>query len=270
MNYLVLDIETVPSEVAPSEKKPSLASALADFCFNLESLRQAEKSVAEFRSIHRDDFPPPPCHRVVCIGAARVREEGAIEELFFVPGDDEKTILKNFTKLIGDDGLSPPSTQCLVSWNGRGFDLPVLLARSMRYGLALPSVWDAWHGYRYEWNSPAVDLCDWWQGFGAGRKFSMNQASQLIGLPGKPEGVDGGSVADMIRDGRLEDVRRYCLSDVAQTAGILLRTLLLRGFLSKEDYTLHADRLLRTCVEEGISWVSERSDRHVFLLLGGA
>jgi predicted PolB exonuclease-like 3'-5' exonuclease len=132
-----------------------------------------------------------------------------------------------------------------VTWNGRGFDLPVLMLRSLRYGVSAP-----WYyrkaGYRYRYSTDKhIDLCDVLADHGATRMTSLHGAARLIGLPGK-DGVDGSQVEALYRTGQIEALRGYCLSDVAQTAFLFLRYRLLAGQLDRSTYTQAATGLLAT------------------------
>jgi 3'-5' exonuclease len=68
---------------------------------------------------------------------------------------------------------------------------------------------------------------------GAARSFSLDVAAKLIGLPGKLD-AKGADVQGMVDAGRVEQVRAYCMQDVAQTAALFLRVQLLRGVLDAE------------------------------------
>jgi predicted PolB exonuclease-like 3'-5' exonuclease len=152
-------------------------------------------------------------------------------------GKDEGGMLADFAEFMAK--WEPT----LVTWNGRGFDLPVLMLRSLRYGVSAP-----WYyrkpGYRYRYSSDGhVDLCDVLADYGATRMTSLHGAARLIGLPGK-DGVDGSQVEALYRTGQIEALRGYCLSDVAQTAFLFLRYRLLAGHLDRAAYTRAASDLL--------------------------
>ena len=64
---------------------------------------------------------------------------------------------------------------------------------------------------------------------------SLDGAARIIGLPGK-DGVDGSQVEGLFHAGQIEALRRYCLSDVAQTAFLFLRYRLVAGDLDRDGY----------------------------------
>ena len=154
----------------------------------------------------------------------------------------------------------------LVTWNGRGFDLPVLMLRSLRYGVSAP-----WYyrkpAYRYRYSTDGhLDLCDVLSDHGATRMTSLHGAARLIGLPGK-DGVDGSQVEALYRTGQIEALRGYCLSDVAQTAFLFLRYRLLAGLLDRAAYTVAASQLLATITADArLTPLVDRIDRARLLL----
>jgi predicted PolB exonuclease-like 3'-5' exonuclease len=209
---LVLDIETIPDRAlfAPPEPSPG-----------------GERP-----------FPPLYACRPVVIGVMWLDEHLALRRLgTFGDGQDEAGMLADFAEFM--DSQRPQ----LVTWNGRGFDLPVLLLRSLALGLAWPWYYRE-RDYRYRYSEGGHhDLCDFLSDHGAARMTSLDGAARLIGLPGKA-GVDGSQVEGLFHAGQLEALRRYCLSDVTQTAFLFLRARLLAGQLDHGQYQKVAGALL--------------------------
>ena len=158
----------------------------------------------------------------------------------------------------------------LVTWNGRGFDLPVLSLRSLRHGLSWP-----WYfrqaDYRDRYSEQGhLDLGDWLAGHGASRMVSLDGAARLIGLPGKG-GMDGSQVEGLYHAGQIEALRRYCLHDVAQTAFVFLRYRLLSGQLDRPGYRRAAEAMLSAVLADPRTQaLGETIDRDRLLLAGGA
>ncbi len=99
----------------------------------------------------------------------------------------------------------------VVTWNGRGFDLPVLALRALRFGLDFRWYYRG-EGYRYRFSEEGhLDLCDFLSDHGAAKMTSLDGAARPIGLPGK-DGVDGSQVEGLYHAGQLEALRHYCLS----------------------------------------------------------
>uniref|UniRef100_A0A7C2NZ87 3'-5' exonuclease n=1 Tax=Schlesneria paludicola TaxID=360056 RepID=A0A7C2NZ87_9PLAN len=127
----------------------------------------------------------------------------------------------------------------LVSFNGRGYDLPVLELAAFRYGYAVPAWFNvsarSFEQARNRYNTDAhLDLYDLLSNFGAGRMTGgLNLLANLIGKPGKTS-VDGSQVQDMVDRGEIEAVNDYCRCDVLDTYFVFLRTRVLLGKLALE------------------------------------
>lgn len=128
----------------------------------------------------------------------------------------------------------------LVSFNGRGYDLPLLELAAFRYGLSIPDWFNvearSYEQARNRYNCDAqIDLCDLLTNFGAMRlSGGLNLLANLIGKPGKT-GVDGSKVQDMYDAGQLQEINDYCRCDVLDTYFVFLRTRVLLGKLKLED-----------------------------------
>jgi len=169
--------------------------------------------------------------------------------------DRERALLEDFSRFVGR------AHPVLVTYNGRRFDLPVIALRALCHGVPL-----AWYyrerGARYRFSEEAhLDLCDWLADHGAARAGSLDSVVRLIGLPGKL-GVDGSQVEGLYQAGQLDAIQRYCLSDVVQTALLLLRFRLLQGQLPPERYRDVAAALLDALAADGrVGEVLDRTDR---------
>jgi predicted PolB exonuclease-like 3'-5' exonuclease len=216
--YLILDIETIPD----TERWSPPADAIAE---------------------GRDVFAPLWAHRVVAIGCMLLNPDYTLRRIGTFPagaidavdvGDEanarELALLDAFARFIDRD------RPLIITYNGRGFDLPVIVQRAMFHGLELGWYYDVSDvRYRYS-ESGHLDLCDHLHDFGAARRMgSLDDLAKLIGLPGKV-GVDGSQVAELHRAGKLDEIERYCLSDVAQTAMLFLRFRRLQGRLDGPGY----------------------------------
>jgi predicted PolB exonuclease-like 3'-5' exonuclease len=142
---------------------------------------------------------------------------------------DEPEILIDFAKFIED------RRPTIVTWNGRGFDMPVIASRCLRHGITLRHYYSS-RDVRYRFSPEGhLDLMDYIADFGAAKPAKLDIVAKLIGMPGKV-GVAGKDVGPMVHAGKVQEVRNYCLCDVVQTAAIFLRVELLRGELDKEHY----------------------------------
>jgi predicted PolB exonuclease-like 3'-5' exonuclease len=210
-NYLVVDIETVPDTALWTTP---------------------ETPVGGDRP-----FPPPYAHRTIVIGCLwlddtyRLRKLGVIGE-----GRDERGLLEDFSSFV--DRQRP----CIVTYNGRSFDMPVLALRALHHGVPMGWYYQE-RGVRYRYSEEGhIDLCDWLADHGATRSVSLDALARLIGLPGKI-GVDGSQIEGLYNAGKLDTIQNYCLADVAQTALLFLRFRLLQGVLAPDEYRQAAQEL---------------------------
>jgi len=182
-------------------------------------------------------FPPLHCHKIVALGVLWLDEGIHFKRMGVIgEGKDERDALEDFAAFFTRHAPQ------LVSYNGRSFDLPVIMLRAMRHGVSLRPYFAA-RDYRYRYSSEGhLDLADFMAEHGAARMISLHGAARLIGLPGKV-GVDGSQVEGMYNSGRLDAIRNYCLADVAQTAFLFLRWQVLRGDLDAPAFTEAATRL---------------------------
>lgn len=207
-HYLVLDIETVPD--AARWQKP------------------------EDRP---DSFPPNWAHQVIVIGYLWLDHRYRLVRQGVISGPDERALLAELSDFIGAERPT------LVTYNGRGFDLPVIAVRALCHGVPLPWYYkDRSVRARYT-EDGHLDLCDWLADHGATRAGGLDAIARLIGLPGKV-GVDGSQVEGLYAAGDLAAIERYCLGDVAQTALLFLRFRLLQGQLEPDVYRVRTEALL--------------------------
>jgi 3'-5' exonuclease len=196
-SYLVLDIETVPDP----------------------ALHEASSSTG---------FPPLPVHRPVVLGVVWLDASYRLKKIGVLGEDrDERGMLTAFSSFV--EKHQPD----LVTFNGRGFDLPVLVLRALRHGVPMPWYYQGRLRHRYT-EEGHVDLCDLLSDHGAARSVSLDAVARLVGLPGKV-GVDGSQVEQLWKTGQLEAIKRYCLADVAQTALLFLRFRMLQGVLAPDE-----------------------------------
>ena len=226
--YLVLDIETIPD--TERWQPPEV---------------QGE--------VPRGAFPPSWAHRIVVIGCLwldhgyRLKRIGVVGDAAGGTGtadERERALLEDFSRFVGKH------RPVLVTYNGRGFDLPVLALRSLCHGVALPWYYRD-HSTRYRYSDQGhLDLCDWLADHGATRSGSLDAIARLIGLPGKT-GIDGSQVEGLYAAGQLAEIQRYCLTDVAQTALLFLRFRLLQGQITADEYRARTQELIDALVADG-------------------
>jgi predicted PolB exonuclease-like 3'-5' exonuclease len=127
-------------------------------------------------------------------------------------------------------------TPDLVSWNGGGFDLPVLHYRALKHGIVAQRYWEngqgdssfRWNNYQSRYHERHTDLMDVLSGFQPRAKASLMDMAYLLGLPGKL-GFSGAEVWPAYQAGDLQGIRRYCETDVLNTWLVFLRFQHMRG-----------------------------------------
>jgi predicted PolB exonuclease-like 3'-5' exonuclease len=139
----------------------------------------------------------------------------------------EARLISDFIEKIGR--LRPQ----LVTFNGHSFDLPVLRYRAMVNRIPAEGLQVRPYFHRYA--EDALDLCDVLGSYVPGSKVKLDEVGKILGLSGKPDGLDGGRVEEMVNAGQIEEVARYCETDVLNTYRIWLIYELFRGAISAEQ-----------------------------------
>jgi 3'-5' exonuclease len=165
-------------------------------------------------------------------GAWQVRSLGAPHT-----GDrSEGELIASFVDRIAE--LRPQ----LVTFNGSGFDLPVLRYRAMVNTVSAPGL--AARAYFHRYSEDALDLCDCLGSFTSNAKVNLHELCRALGLPDKPDEIDGSKVDEFVRAGRIAEVASYCETDVVSTYRVWLRYELFRGMLSRSEFDASEDNLL--------------------------
>jgi hypothetical protein len=226
---LAFDIETVP-DVEGIRRLHGLDGKLTD------------KEVAEMafqlrRQATGSDFLPLHLHRVVTISCA-LRERDSFR-VWSLGGetDGEAVLIQRFF-----DGVAKYTPQ-LVSWNGGGFDLPVLHYRGLVHGVKAGRYWETgdddrefrYNNYISRYHQRHLDLMDLLALYQPRANAPLDALAQLLGLPGKL-GLDGSQVWDAFLAARLPEIRRYCETDAVNTYLVFLRFQLMREALTAEQH----------------------------------
>ena len=221
---LAFDIETVP-DVAGIRRIHGLPDDLAD--------REVAEIAFQIRRVRTgSDFLPPQLQRVVVVSCVMRSDEGL--KVFSLEGD-EKDVIQRFYS-----GLEKYVPQ-LVSWNGGGFDLPVLNYRGLIHGVAAPQFWETgdenrdfrYNNYVSRYHTRHLDLMDVLAMYQPRNNAPLDEVAQLAGLPGKI-GVGGAKVWETFLAGEHSKIRDYCEADTVNTYLLYLRYQLLRGIHSKD------------------------------------
>jgi hypothetical protein len=217
------DIETVPDVEFGRRMWDFEGLSDADVCTAMGFMRQQQTG---------SDFLPLHQHRVVAISVAlRSGDSFKVWSLGEREASEAELVRRFF------DGIERYAPE-LVSWNGSGFDLPVLHYRALRHGIQAPRYWETgdndrefrFNNYlsRFHWRH--LDLMDVLSGFQPRGRASLDQTAVLLGFPGKL-GMSGDKVRDCWLAGGIDDIRHYCETDVLNTYLIYLRFQFMRGHL---------------------------------------
>ena len=226
---LAFDIETVP-DIAGIRMLHGLDDSLSD------------RDVAEFafsrrRASNGSDFLPLHLHRIIAIACA-LREGDAFRVWSLGgPEDGEAELIRRFF-----DGIEKYTPQ-LVSWNGGGFDLPVMHYRALLHGLCAARYWDMgdddrefrFNNYINRYHTRHLDLMDLLALYQPRAYAPLDEVAKLCGFPGKL-GMDGSEVWNAWLEGGIGRIRRYCETDAANTYLMFLRVQCLRGAIDQERY----------------------------------
>ena len=197
------------------------------------------KAMEIFKEKTGSEFLPVCFHRVVSISAVMADGFGRFLRVSTLDGDNERDKIAKFLAFIED--FNPR----LVSFNGRGFDLPMIMARAMCYDLSAAAYFETndrdnnkskWENYRSRYDGRFhLDLLDHISDFGAVRGLKLDHICASVGLPGKYD-VHGDQVLQLYYAGEQAKIDEYCRSDVLNTYWLFLKYELLRGKITKDDY----------------------------------
>ena len=223
---LAFDIETIP-DVTGIRRLHDLPADLPDH-------EVAEVAFQIRRTKTGSDFLPPQLHRVVVISCVLRGDDGV--KVFSLEGEEAEIIQRFY------EGIEKFVPQ-LVSWNGGGFDLPVLNYRALIHGVTAPTFWETgdenrdfrYNNYISRYHSRHLDLMDVLAMYQPRNNAPLDDVAQLAGLPGKI-GIGGAKVWETFLAGDIAKIRDYCEVDTANTYLLYLRYQLLRGFFAKDFY----------------------------------
>jgi len=236
MNVFVFDIETVP-DVDTGRRLMDL-DGLDDHDVGNIMLQQRRQETggSEFLRHH--------LHRIVAISVV-LRSQDKVKVWSLGEKDaSEKELVQRF--FDGIDRFVPT----IVSWNGSGFDLPVLHYRAMLHGITAARYWDTgeddrdfkWNNYISRYHSRHTDLMDLVASYQPRAAAPLDQIASMLGFPGKM-GMSGARVWDNYQAGDIEGIRNYCETDVLNTYLVYLRFELMRGHVTPEKYEQECELL---------------------------
>jgi predicted PolB exonuclease-like 3'-5' exonuclease len=252
--FLVFDIETVvDGRLVQRVRYPELSTLTP-----AEAVAKHRSELLE-KSGGKSDFIPHTFHLPVSVAIAKVGPDFELMEVITLdrPKFRPQVITRKFWK-----GWSAYSQPTLVTFNGRGFDLPVMELAAYRYGVPVPTWFNA-SGSQYQqprnrFNSSAhLDLQDFIGNQGAAQvQGGLNLCAILLGKPGKMD-TKGSMVQDLWERGERERIDDYCQCDALDTYFVFLRTRVLGG-----QVTIERERQL---VEKAHAWIDQAATHNLAL-----
>jgi predicted PolB exonuclease-like 3'-5' exonuclease len=235
---MVFDIETVP-DVEQGRRLLELQATASD-----KEVRDAliERRLKQTQG--SSDFLPHYLQKIVAISVvARTEDWVKVWSLGDESSSEKELVLRFF------QGLER-YTPWLVSWNGGGFDLPVLHYRALYHSIACPRYWDTgendpqfkWNNYLSRFHQRHTDLMDVLAGFQTRANAPLDEIAKMLGFPGKM-GMKGSEVLEQFENQNLKSIRDYCETDVLNTYLVFLRYQFLRGQLNEETLAFEENRL---------------------------
>ncbi|MBS0359651.1 MAG: 3'-5' exonuclease [Proteobacteria bacterium] len=250
MNVFVFDIETVPD------------TANGRRIYQIDGLNDEETAEAMF-TLRREktggsDFLPLHLQKIVAISVIlRSQDKLKVWSLGEKDSPEAELIQRFFS---GIEKYTP----ILVSWNGGGFDLPVLHYRSLLHGISAPKYWEIgesdnnfrWNNYLNRFHYRHMDLMDILAGYQARGNAPLDEIATMLNLPGKM-GMHGSKVWKSYLAGEMDQIRNYCETDVLNTYLVYLRFELIRGNLDSMLYERECQLVRETLQNENKAHLSE-------------
>lgn len=226
---LVFDLETIPD----AQGLRTLGSYDPEWT-DEQVIEAALKARIES---HGTDFLPLHLHKIAVVGCVFRDNNGFRVKTLGQADDPESALIAGFFKTIEH------YTPRLVSWNGSGFDLPVLHYRSLIHGVPAHRYWDTgeddrdfkYNNYISRYHNRHIDLMDLLAKYNGRANAPLDDLAKLCGFPGKL-GMDGGQVWRAWSSGKADEVRAYCETDVVNTWLVYCRFRFLRGELDQTAY----------------------------------
>ncbi|MGD9127142.1 MAG: 3'-5' exonuclease, partial [Planctomycetia bacterium] len=247
VSYFVFDVESVADG--------NLVSRLRYPDENLDPITAVRRYRDELMEQHNSDFIPYTFQIPISVAIAKISAEYQLLDLVVLdePEFRPHVITENFWR-----GWQAYRQPAFVTFNGRGFDVPLLELAAFRYGLNLANWFQpnakSFDQLRNRYNQRGhIDLCELMTNFGSTRfTGGLNLAANLLGKPGKMD-VQGDMVQDMFDQGRVKEINDYCRCDVLDTYFVFLRSRVMLGLLSLEDEQAQ--------IAETKTWLEQRIDQ---------
>ena len=224
VKYLVFDVESVPdARLIRSVKYPGEE---LDDASAIERFQEEVMAATDGKS----GFIPVTFQYPVAIAVAKVREDFTLMDV--VSLDEPHFRTQEMVRLFWL-GIEDLYKHCsLVTFNGRGFDVPILELMLYRYGISAPRHFKDRFSGRNRFGTKHIDLQDWMSNYSAIKMAGgLNLLAKVIGKPGKM-GTMGDQVYGMFVEGKIREINEYCIHDVLDTYFVFLRTRVIEGSIT--------------------------------------
>jgi predicted PolB exonuclease-like 3'-5' exonuclease len=233
---VAFDIETIPD---PDLGRRLLGLEGSDAAVVHEMVQKRREETGG-----RSEYPQLPWHRVVSVCAATLDPPSGRVEIRALGQSylDERSNIEGFFRFVA--ASADENAPRLVSWNGRGFDLPVLRYRAMMLGIAAPDFYRhdedrRTNDYQHRYHDLHVDLMDVLSDYGASMRIGLVTLGTVLSLPAKTF-LDR-PIYDHVLDGDTARVAEYCKHDTLETLLLFLVWAFHLGRVSLDDLRRYVD-----------------------------
>lgn len=224
IKYLILDIESVPdARLIKMVKYPD------EEIDEQTAVKKFQNEILEITD-GKSEFIPVTFQYPVSVSVAKVFDDFTLGDVVCL--DDPSFRPAEMVRLFWHGVEDLYGHTSIVTFNGRGFDIPLMELMAFRYGHKAKRHFKDKFAGRYRFGTKHIDLQDWLSNYNAIKMAGgLNLLAKVIGKPGKL-GTKGDLVYDMFREGKIREINNYCIHDVLDTYFVFLRTRVLLGEIS--------------------------------------
>lgn len=191
---------------------------------------------AEMKEKKGHDFLTPPYHKIVSLGVTEISNTDyyikSVKSITVGLPKAGQLFTEQDIIIKFDELLKKTNYDTLVSYNGKGFDIPVILRRAMKYLISMPNLFyqpNQYKSYMHKFNDDMhLDLMQV-----IPERISLQEACMTCGFSAK-NGMDG----SMVENASLEDIDKYVKRDTLVTTKLLYHYLLLKGIIDIGQFNL--------------------------------